>query len=46
MLACGLSALLAQHLNFQGQVALIVFWCLVYPLLMFGVHRMEQRTKS
>jgi UDP-N-acetylmuramyl pentapeptide phosphotransferase/UDP-N-acetylglucosamine-1-phosphate transferase len=46
MLACGLSALLAQQLNFQGQVALILFWCLVYPLLMIGVHRMEQRTKS
>jgi hypothetical protein len=46
MLACGLSALLAQHLNLQGQVALILFWCLVYPLLMIGVHRMEQRTKS
>jgi len=46
MLACGLSALLAQHLNYQGQVALILFWCLVYPLLMIGIHRMEQRTKS
>jgi len=46
MLACGLSALLAQQLSFQGQVALILFWCLVYPLLMIGVHRMEQRTKS
>jgi len=46
MLACGLSALLAQHLNLQGQAALILFWCLVYPLLMIGVHRMEQRTKS
>lgn len=46
MLACGLSALLAQRLNFQGQVALILFWCLVYPMLMIGVHRMEQRTKS
>jgi len=31
MLACGLSALLAQQLNYQGQVALILFWCLVYP---------------
>ena len=30
MLACGLSALLAQQLNLQGQVALILFWCLVY----------------
>ena len=46
MLACGLSALLAQQLNYQGQVALILFWCLVYPLLMIGIHRMEQRTKS
>ena len=46
MLACGLSALLAQNLNFQGQIALILFWCLVYPLLMIGVHHMEQRTKS
>lgn len=46
MLACGFSALLAQRLNPQGQAALILFWCLVYPLLMIGVHRMEQRTKS
>jgi UDP-N-acetylmuramyl pentapeptide phosphotransferase/UDP-N-acetylglucosamine-1-phosphate transferase len=46
MLACGLSALLVQKLNSQGQVALIVFWCLVYPLLMIGVHRMEQKKKS
>lgn len=45
MLACGLSALLAQHLNPPGQVALIVFWCLVYPLLMIGVHRMEHKKK-
>jgi len=46
MLACGLSALLAQNLNPQGQAALILFWCLVYPLLMFGVHHMEQKNKS
>ena len=46
MLACGLSALLAQQLNTQGQVALILFWCLAYPLLMIGVHRMEQKNKS
>jgi UDP-N-acetylmuramyl pentapeptide phosphotransferase/UDP-N-acetylglucosamine-1-phosphate transferase len=46
MLACGFSALLAQNLNSQGQVALILFWCLVYPVLMFGVHRMEQKKKS
>lgn len=46
MLACGLSALLAQNLNTQGQAALILFWCLAYPLLMFGVHRMEQKNKS
>jgi len=46
MLACGLSALLAQNLNSQGQVALILFWCLAYPMLMIGVHRMEQKNKS
>jgi UDP-N-acetylmuramyl pentapeptide phosphotransferase/UDP-N-acetylglucosamine-1-phosphate transferase len=46
MLACGLSALLAMQLNLPGQVALILFWCFVYPLLMFGVHRMEQKKKS
>ena len=46
MLACGLSALLAQNLNWQGQVALILFWCLAYPMLMIGVHRMEQKNKS
>jgi len=46
MLACGLSALLAEYLNPQGQAALILLWCLVYPMLMIGVHRMEQRTKS
>lgn len=45
MLACGLSALLAKQLNSQGQVALILFWCLAYPLLMIGVHRMEQKKK-
>ena len=46
MLACGLSALLAQNLNSQGQVALILFWCLAYPMLMIGVHHMEQKNKS
>jgi UDP-N-acetylmuramyl pentapeptide phosphotransferase/UDP-N-acetylglucosamine-1-phosphate transferase len=46
MLACGLSALLAQQLNFQGQVALILFWCLVYPLLMIGVHSIERKANS
>jgi len=46
MLACGLSALLAQQLNFQGQVALILFWCLVYPLLMIGIHRIERKANS
>jgi len=46
MLACGLSALLAQHLNLQGQAALILFWCLAYPLLMIGVHRMERKANS
>ena len=45
MLACGLSALLAQRLNSRGQAALILFWCLVYPLLMIGVHRMEQKKR-
>jgi UDP-N-acetylmuramyl pentapeptide phosphotransferase/UDP-N-acetylglucosamine-1-phosphate transferase len=46
MLACGLSALLAQNLNLWGQFALILFWCLVYPLLMISVHHMEQNKKS
>jgi len=46
ILACGLSALLAQHLNPRGQAALILFWCLFYPVLMIGVHRVEQRTKA
>lgn len=45
MLACGFSALLAQYLNPQGQVALILFWCLVYLLLMIGVYRMERMKK-
>ncbi len=44
MLACGLSALFAQQLNPQGQVVLILFWCLVYPLLIAGVHRLEKKT--
>jgi UDP-N-acetylmuramyl pentapeptide phosphotransferase/UDP-N-acetylglucosamine-1-phosphate transferase len=46
MLACSLSALFAQRLNPWGQAALILFWCLVYPLLMTGIHRMEEREKS
>lgn len=46
MLACGLSALLAQNLNSQGQIALILFWCLAYFLLMIGVHRLERKKKS
>jgi UDP-N-acetylmuramyl pentapeptide phosphotransferase/UDP-N-acetylglucosamine-1-phosphate transferase len=46
MLTCGFSALLAQNLNSHGQVTLILFWCLVYPLLMIGVHRKEQKNKS
>jgi UDP-N-acetylmuramyl pentapeptide phosphotransferase/UDP-N-acetylglucosamine-1-phosphate transferase len=46
MLACGLSALLARYLNPQGQVALVLFWCLVYPLLMTVVHRLEKKTNS
>lgn len=45
MLACGLSALLAQQLNPQGQFALILFWCLTYPLLMIGARRMEQKRR-
>jgi len=45
MLACGLSALLAQNLSFPGQVVLILFWCFVYPLLMIAVHRMETKRK-
>jgi UDP-N-acetylmuramyl pentapeptide phosphotransferase/UDP-N-acetylglucosamine-1-phosphate transferase len=46
MLACGLSALLARNLESRGQFALILFWCVAYPLLMIGVHRMEQKKKS
>jgi UDP-N-acetylmuramyl pentapeptide phosphotransferase/UDP-N-acetylglucosamine-1-phosphate transferase len=46
MLACGFSALFAQHLNPQGQVALILFWCLAYLLLMTGVRRLEKKTNS
>jgi UDP-N-acetylmuramyl pentapeptide phosphotransferase/UDP-N-acetylglucosamine-1-phosphate transferase len=46
MLACGISAFLVKYLNPQGQVALILVWCLIYLLLMIGVHRMEQKKKS
>jgi UDP-N-acetylmuramyl pentapeptide phosphotransferase/UDP-N-acetylglucosamine-1-phosphate transferase len=46
MLACGLSALLAQFQKTQGQIALILFWCVVYCLLMIGVHRMELEKRS
>lgn len=46
MIACGLSALFAQHLNPQGQVALILFWCFAYLLLMAGVRRLEKKTNS
>ena len=46
MLACGLSALFVRYLNSQEQVALVLFWCLAYLLLMTGVHRMEKKTKS
>jgi UDP-N-acetylmuramyl pentapeptide phosphotransferase/UDP-N-acetylglucosamine-1-phosphate transferase len=46
MLACGFSALFAQYLNPLGQAALILFWCLVYPLLMVGVHRLERKAKT
>jgi UDP-N-acetylmuramyl pentapeptide phosphotransferase/UDP-N-acetylglucosamine-1-phosphate transferase len=46
MLACGLSALFARHLNSQGQVVLILFWFLVYLLLMTGVHRLEKKANS
>lgn len=46
ILACGLSALFARYLNLQGQVALVLFWCLVYPLLMAGVHRLEKKKNS
>jgi UDP-N-acetylmuramyl pentapeptide phosphotransferase/UDP-N-acetylglucosamine-1-phosphate transferase len=46
MLACGLSALFAQYLNPQGQVALVLFWCFAYLLLMTGVHRLEKKTNS
>ena len=46
MLACGLSALFAHYLNPREQLALILFWCLAYSLLMTGVHRLEKKTKS
>jgi UDP-N-acetylmuramyl pentapeptide phosphotransferase/UDP-N-acetylglucosamine-1-phosphate transferase len=46
MLACGVSALSVLHLDTHWQTALILFWCLFYPLLMFGVHRKEKRTNS
>jgi len=46
MLACGLSALLARKLDSRGQFALVLLWCVVYLLLMIGVHRMEQKNKS
>jgi UDP-N-acetylmuramyl pentapeptide phosphotransferase/UDP-N-acetylglucosamine-1-phosphate transferase len=46
MLACGLSALFAHYLNPRGQVALILFWCLAYLLLMAGVHCLEKKTNS
>lgn len=45
MLACGVSAVFAQYLNTPWQAALIVFWCLVYLLLMAGVHRIEKQAK-
>ena len=46
MLACGLSALFARQLNTSGQAALIIFWCLAYPLMMIGVHRLEKKKNS
>ncbi len=46
MLACGLSALFARHLNPRGLIALVLFWCLIYLLLMAGVHRLEKKTNS
>lgn len=46
MLACGLSALFARQLNTSGQAALIFFWCLAYPLMMIGVHRLEKKKNS
>jgi UDP-N-acetylmuramyl pentapeptide phosphotransferase/UDP-N-acetylglucosamine-1-phosphate transferase len=47
MLACGFSALLAQRLEAGGQGAVILFWCLAYPALMFAVHRLEKnKTRS
>ena len=46
MLACGLSALFARHLNPRGLIALVLFWCLIYLLLMAGVHRLEKNTNS
>jgi UDP-N-acetylmuramyl pentapeptide phosphotransferase/UDP-N-acetylglucosamine-1-phosphate transferase len=46
MLACGLSALFARYLNPQEQVALLIFWCLAYLMLMTGVHRLEKKANS
>lgn len=46
MLACGLSALFARYLNPQEQVALLIFWCLAYLMLMTGVHHLEKKTNS
>ncbi len=46
ILSCGLSALVAQLLSSQGQVALVLFWCLAYPLLMAGVRLKEQKKNS
>ena len=46
MLACGLSALFARQLNTSGQAALILFWCLAYPLMMIGVHHLEKKKNS
>ena len=46
MLACGLTAMFAQHMSSAGQVVLIIFWCLAYSLIMIGIHLMEQKKSS
>jgi UDP-N-acetylmuramyl pentapeptide phosphotransferase/UDP-N-acetylglucosamine-1-phosphate transferase len=43
MLACGLSALVARYMDTQGQIMLIIFWCIVYTLLISGVHVLEKK---
>jgi len=44
MLACSLSALLAEYLSTGWQVGLLVTWILIYSALMVRVKRLEQQT--